>query len=106
MSSRLTRRTLFALPIALPVAAVAAKVGAGKGVVLAEEVHVMRPVDWTKAAAFLREDRLRRIRDAGLLSVNGMRWLEGRAPIAVGLDAGGNDDKVAVAVQPAQPVVA
>jgi len=99
MSSRLTRRTFFALPVALPVAAVAAKVEAVVPapkrwvVVGAKEVHCGSRPEYEA----IRQQIIALFDD---IQRSGRPWI-------VGIDAGGSDDKVAVAVvQSAQPVEA
>ena len=120
--SRLTRRALFALPVALPVAAVAAKVVPGLanppkphavGTVLVEEMHFMSgdPLAYEK----IRQQILAIFADLQTLppgtfwcpDTDTWQWPVPIGPVAIGIDAGGNDDKIAVAVvQRAQPVEA
>jgi len=146
MSSRLTRRAFFALPIALPVAAVAAKVApAAPTKAIVEEVHVIPPGGYARVNALLleaRRDRLKAefIREFVRLQTRlcpiGARDYKSSACImtgdqiiaragtagfgrimaasrltpgpydrVIGIDAGGKDDRFAVAVvRPAQPV--
>lgn len=149
MSSRLTRRAFFAVPVALPVAAVAAKVAplASAPKVIVEEFHVIPPGGYARVNALLleaRRDRLKaefirefvrwqtRLRPLGARDYKSSacimagdqiiaragtaefdrimaasRLTPGPYDRVIGIDAGGNDDKVAVAaVQPAQPVAA
>ena len=149
MSSRLTRRALFALPVALPVAAVAAKVAplASAPKVIAEDLYVIPPGGYARVNALLLEARRHRLKAefirefvrlqtrhcpigasdykssacimagdqiiarAGTAEFGRImaasRLTPGPYDRVIGIDAGGNDDKVAVAVvQPAQPVVA
>lgn len=129
MSSRLTRRALFALPVALPVAAAAAKAGVVAKVrslwdgVLSPSA--MRRVENLKPLPFTFETKMeppfssspayRLVRqvdlpwhDFGVGTLGPAKFsddeLAATLGVDAGVDAGGNDDKVAVAV--AQPVVA
>jgi len=147
MSKGLRRRALFALPVALPVAAVAAKVGVlGRvrslwGGVLSpsaiRRVENLKPLPFTieelweppgvkspflfvktTSMPWRKDDAVdtmldtlfrsawapTKFTDADLAATLGIDPLQ---PVVIGIDAGGSDDKFAVAVvQPAQPVEA
>lgn len=110
MSKALRRRALFALPVALPVAAVAAKVAPlvsapkpyAVGEVIAEELHIMSG----DALAYekIKQQLLTIFRDLQTLppgtywcpDTNAWRWPVPLGPAVVGIDAGDNDDAVAV----------
>ena len=118
--ARLKRRALFALPVALPVAAVAAKVAPGLasapkpyavGEILLDEVRYSNASEYEAVRQQIRA----LFHDLQTLppgtywcpETDTWQWPVPLGPVGVGIDAGGNDDKVAVAVvQPAQPVVA
>jgi len=147
MSSRLTRRSFFALPVALPVAAVAAKVGVLArvrslwGGVLSpaavRRVENLKPLPFTleelweppgvkspfrfiktTSMPWRKNDAVDTMLDTLFRSSWGPTkftddelaatlGIKPPQPVVIGIDAGGNDDKVAVAVvQPARPVVA
>ena len=124
--SRLTRRALFALPVALPVAAVAAKVeavvpapvvrkviaidvdGAAYRAVMAD---IQRELERLSRECVVSAARLRTLRGLKMIPIHdelaATLGIKPPQPVVIGIDAGGNDDKVAVAVvQPAQPVAA
>lgn len=131
MSSRLTRRALFALPVALPVAAA---VGAAVAAAVAPKAPVYRRLSgklvdrpfpftlepappfkviktvgtpWASSGGY---DEIREtLFDSGWLPARPMptKFTDDELAATLGIDAGGNDNKVAVAVaRPAQPVVA
>lgn len=92
MSSRLTRRALFALPVALPVAAVAARVAPARayatGGALTPAEYFRRldaatEGEWSTTRRILRMDRAQRLWKDGLLSANDLRkvlrFIDGRS---------------------------
>lgn len=138
MSRGLRRRALFALPFALPVAAVAAKVAPGLasapkpyavGVVspsAIRRVKNLKPLPFTLEKLYepggpspyrmLKQAPMPWTRDADVDTMfetlfrsawSPAKFSDADLAATLGIDGGGNDDKVAVAVvQPAQPVVA
>lgn len=132
----LTRRALFALPVALPVAAVAAKAGVVAKVrslwdgVLSpsaiRRVENLRPLPFTLEKLYepggpspyrmLKQAPMPWTRDADVDTMfetlfrsawSPAKFSDADLAATLGIDGGSNDDKVAVAVvQPAKPVVA
>jgi hypothetical protein len=120
VSKGLTRRALFALPVALPVAAAVSAVAAiapapRRWIVISEELHVGRgirsfkllrevPAPWVKSVGYdtLLDPPLFRsswaptkFSDAELAATLG---IEPPEPVVIGVDAGGLNDRFAIHV--------